>query len=107
MEHTFTEQNFNAEVLQSSVPVVVDFWAEWCGPCRIMSPLVEELANELDAGKVKIGKLNVDQNQSIAQQFGVLSIPTFLIFKDGRVAEQMVGTMPKDVFKKKVEKHLA
>lgn len=107
MEHTFTEQNFNAEVLQSSVPVVVDFWAEWCGPCRIMSPLVEELANELDAGKVKIGKLNVDQNQSIAQQFGVLSIPTFLIFKDGRVAEQMVGTMPKDVFKQKVEKHLA
>ena len=106
MEHTFTEQNFETEVLGSPVPVVVDFWAEWCGPCRIMSPLVEEIANELDASKVKVGKLNVDQSQSVAQQYGVLSIPTFLIFKDGKVVEQMVGTMPKDVFKQKVEKHL-
>ncbi len=106
MEHTFTDQNFDAEVLQSPVPVVVDFWAEWCGPCRIMSPIVEEVAHEFDASKIKVGKLNVDQNQFTAQQFSVMSIPTFLVFKDGKVVDQIVGSMPKDVFKQRIEKHL-
>ncbi|HEU0050689.1 MAG TPA: thioredoxin [Patescibacteria group bacterium] len=106
MEHVFTDANFQSEVLQSSIPVVVDFWAEWCGPCRMMAPIVEEAASELDAQKVKIGKLNVDQNQETAQQLGIMSIPTFLIFKNGKVIDQMVGAMTKDAFKQRISKHV-
>ncbi len=107
MEQTFTDANFDQEVLKSTVPVLVDFWAEWCVPCRVMGPMVEALADELDASKIKIGKLNVDQNQASAMQYNVMSIPTFLIFKNGMVVEQMVGGMTKETLKEKVMKHAA
>ncbi len=105
MEYTFTDANFTTEVIQSPVPVLVDFWAEWCGPCKVMSPIVEELAHELDASKIKIGKMNVDQNQ-MPGQFNIMSIPTFLVFKDGKVADQIVGSMPKEALKARLEKFL-
>ena len=107
MEHTFTDANFDQEVLKSTVPVMVDFWAEWCVPCRMMAPFIEALAEEIDPAKMKIGKLNVDQNQAMAMQYNVMSIPTFLIFKNGMVAEQIVGGMSKEVLKEKLLKHSA
>ncbi len=103
MEHTFTDANFDAEVLKSDVPVMVDFWAPWCGPCRMMAPIIEELADEME-GKVKVGKLNVDENANVAGQFGIMSIPTFLVFKNGMVAEQIVGGLTKDALKEKLNK---
>lgn len=106
MEHVFTDANFDQEVLKSSAPVLIDFWAEWCGPCRAMSPIVEELANEMDATKLKVGKMNVDQNPNVPGQYNVMSIPTFLVIKNGQVVEQMVGTMTKEAMKAKVEHHL-
>jgi len=98
MEKVFTDQNFEQEVLNSQKPVLVDFWAPWCGPCQMMGPIIEELAEELE-GKVVVGKLNVDENPQMAQKYGVMSIPTLLIFKDGRVVEQFVGVQPKEVLK--------
>ena len=86
--------NFQAEVLSSAEPVVVDFWAEWCGPCKMIAPSLEEIANEM-AGKVKIAKLNIDENPELAAQFGVRSIPTLAIFKGGEVADIKVGAAPK------------
>lgn len=106
MEHVFTSENFASEVLQSSTPVLVDFWAEWCGPCRQMGPIIEELSHEMDAAKIKIGKLNVDQAGEVAQQYNIMSIPTFLVFKNGQVVEQIVGGMTKEALKEKLEKHL-
>jgi thioredoxin 1 len=106
MEHTFTDENFAIEVLQSPTLVFVDFWAEWCGPCKMMEPVVAQLANDLDASKIKIGKLNVDQNQQTSGQYGVMSIPTFLIFKGGQVVDQIVGTMTKEALKERVMKHV-
>jgi len=97
MAHAFTEQNFDTEVLKSDVPVLVDFWAPWCGPCRVIGPIVEEIANEMDGKGVKIGKVNVDENGSLATQYGVLSIPTLVIFKGGQPVAQLVGTKPKEV----------
>jgi thioredoxin 1 len=88
------KNNFQADVLQSSEPVVVDFWAEWCGPCKMIAPSLEEIATELD-GKVKIAKLNIDENPELAAQFGVRSIPTLMIFKGGEVADIKVGAAPK------------
>ena len=85
-----TDQNFQNEVLGSSVPVLVDFWAVWCGPCRMVGPIVEQLAEEYQ-GKAKVGKVNVDENQAIAQQFGISSIPTLLVFKNGAVVGSRVG----------------
>ena len=90
----FTDDNFEAEAMQSSIPVLVDFWAVWCGPCRMIAPIVEELAREYD-GKVKIGKLDVDNNQETAIRFGVRSIPTLLLIKDGKLVDTIVGAVPK------------
>ena len=106
MEHIFTEANFQSEVLGASMPVLVDFWAEWCGPCRAMAPVIEALADELDASKMKIGKMNVDENQAIPQQFGIMSIPTFLVFKNGSVVDQMVGGMTKEAMKERLMKYM-
>lgn len=106
MEHVFTDQNFESEVLKSSVPVLVDFWAPWCGPCRAMGPIVEQLAAELDPQKIKIGKYNVDENGSFAQTYGIQSIPTFLIFKNGKVSHHMVGGQDKESFQAEVLKHV-
>lgn len=89
-----TDQNFESEVLQSAKPVLVDFWAVWCGPCRMQDPIIDEVVSELD-GKVKIGKLNVDENPSIAQKFGIMSIPTLMIFKSGTVVKQFIGVQSK------------
>ena len=91
---TLTSGNFTAEVVNSSVPVLVDFWAHWCGPCRMVGPIVDEIADEL-AGKVKVCKVNVDEQGELAQKFGVMSIPTLIVFKDGKVAKTSVGSKPK------------
>jgi thioredoxin 1 len=107
MENVLTDANFNAEVLQSPVPIIVDFWAPWCGPCRVMSPIVDEIAGEIDPGSLKLGKLNVDDNPVTAQAYGIMSIPTFLVFKGGQVVEQMVGSMDKAAFKERLMKHVA
>jgi thioredoxin 1 len=88
--HIVTDTSFSADVLQSSEPVVVDFWAPWCGPCKMIAPALEEIAGEM-AGKIKIAKVNVDENQEIAAQYGIRSIPTLMIFKDGKLAATKVG----------------
>ena len=90
----FTDENFREEVLQSSNPVLVDFWAPWCAPCRMIGPVVEELAAE-NVGSVKIGKVNIDNSPGAAQTYGVISIPTLMIFKSGEVVERFVGVQPK------------
>lgn len=102
---TFTDQNFQSDVLKSEQPVVVDFWAPWCGPCRIVSPTIEELAKEYE-GKVKVGKLNVDDNPQTAQTYGVMSIPSVLFFKNGQPVKTMVGAQPKENYKKSIEETL-
>jgi thioredoxin 1 len=99
----FTDDNFGAEVLKSEMPVVVDFWATWCGPCRMIAPIMEELAEKYD-GKVKIGKLDVDENQQTAIKYGVRSIPTVLILKGGEVIDTIIGAVPKTVFLDKLQK---
>jgi len=91
---TITDDNFEKEVIKSDKPVLIDFWAVWCGPCRMIAPIVEELASEFD-GKVKIGKLDVDSNQQTSIKFGVRSIPTILIFRDGQLKETIIGAVPK------------
>lgn len=90
----FTDQSFKTEVLQSSQPVLVDFWAPWCGPCRMIAPMIEELAEEY-SGAIKIGKINIDDSPRAAGDFGVSSIPTLMIFKDGEVIDRFVGVQPK------------
>ena len=96
-----TDKNFDQEVLKSDLPVLVDFWAEWCGPCRMVSPIVDEIAEELQ-GKLKVVKVNVDEAQDLAGNYQVMSIPTLLIFKDGEIVEQIVGAMSKDQLLKKI-----
>ena len=100
---TLNTGNFPAEVLKSSTPVLVDFWAEWCGPCKMIAPVLDELASEYD-GRVKIGKVNIDEDQALASQYGVRAIPTLLIFKDGQVAEQIVGMRSKRDLKSSLDK---
>lgn len=102
---TVTESNWETDVLQASQPVLVDFWAEWCGPCKAIAPVLDQLAEEWE-GKALIAKVNVDELPSLASQFSVRSIPTLLVMKAGRVAEQMVGAMSKSALLAKVEPHL-
>ena len=103
MEVVFTDQNFDQEVVKCEKPVLVDFWAPWCGPCQMMGPIIEELAKEM-GDKAKIGKLNVDENQTIAQNFSVMSIPTIMIFKGGKMVKQLVGVQSKEALKEELEK---
>lgn len=94
MEIILTEQNFDAEVLQAELPVLIDFWAPWCGPCRMLAPAVAQIAEEY-AGKAKVCKVNVDEAPELARRFGIMSIPTVLVFKDGQLTEKLVGLRPK------------
>jgi len=102
---TFTDSNFQDEALNSNMPVVIDFWAAWCGPCRMIAPVIEELATEYE-GKVKVGKLDVDDNQQTAISYGVRSIPTVLFMKDGKVVDQIIGAQAKKNFVEKITKML-
>jgi thioredoxin 1 len=101
----FTESNFKQEVLSSDKPVLVDFWATWCGPCRMIAPLIEELAREYET-RVKVGKLDVDESGQVASQYGIMSIPTLMLFKNGKVIEQVVGALGKSELKKLIEANL-
>ena len=91
---TITKDNFDSEVMQSDKPVLLDFWATWCAPCRMVSPIVDEIAEE--RGDIKVGKINIDEQMDLAQQFGVMSIPTLIVMKDGQIANKSVGAVPKD-----------
>lgn len=93
-ELKITRENFENEVMKSDIPVLIDFWAPWCGPCRMMGPIIEQLAEEYE-GKVKVGKVNVDEEGELSQAFGVMSIPTIVLVKDGKVVKQAVGARPK------------
>ena len=101
----FTDANFEEEVLKSELPVLIDFWAVWCGPCKMIAPSIDELAKEYE-GKAKIGKVDVDNNQQIATKYGIRSIPTLLIFKDGKMVDQIVGALPKPKIAEKLNAHI-
>lgn len=101
-EVVLNENNFEAEVLKSDIPVLVDFWATWCGPCRMVSPIIDELSAEYE-GKVVIGKCNVDENEDLTLQYGIRNIPTVLFFKNGQLVDKQVGSAPKPAFVQKIE----
>lgn len=105
MAQVFTDADFKTEVLSSEIPVLVDFWAEWCGPCVMMGPIIEEVTKDYE-GKMKIGKLNVDSNPETAQKYSVMSIPSFKFFKNGEVVEELTGTMTKEALVEKIEAQL-
>ncbi len=106
MADKFTTENFQTTVLDSDKPVLVDFWAEWCGPSRMVGPIVDELATEYD-GKAVIGKLNVDENPAIAETYGIRSIPTMLVFKGGEIVDKIVGAVPKTTISGKIDAQMA
>lgn len=106
MEYKFTADNFEAEVLQASVPVLVDFYADWCGPCKMMAPLVAQLSEEFE-GTCKVGKCNVDENPQTASMFRVMSIPTFVLFQDGKAVDTVVGAVSKTALQEKIKQVLA
>ena len=101
----FTDQNFDAEALKADKPVLVDFWAPWCGPCRMVGPIIEELATSY-AGKMKVGKLNTDENPAIATRYGVMSIPTILLFQAGEIVDRVVGAVPRKEFERMINEHV-
>lgn len=103
--HHFNDANFKKEVLESELPVMVDFWATWCSPCKLIGPIVEEFAKEY-AGKIKIGKVNVEDSPKVSSQYGVMSIPTLMFFKKGKVMDQVVGALKRQELKKKIEENL-
>lgn len=100
-----SDANFQSEVLDSEIPVLVDFWAEWCAPCRLIAPIVEEIGNEL-SGKIKVAKLDVDNNPKISMNYGIRSIPTIIIFKDGKPTETIIGAIPKQEIMEKLQSHI-
>ena len=105
MVYKFDESNFDAEVLQSDLPVFVDFYADWCGPCKMMSPVIDKLAEEFD-GKIKVGKVNVDENGDLAVRYGIMSIPNMVFFKGGQPVDRVVGAIPKPAMKQKFDKNI-
>ncbi len=106
MEQVFTEANFNEEVLKSTTPVFVDFWAAWCGPCQMMSPIVDEIAKSYEGKNIKIGKCNVDENPEISSRYSIMSIPSFMVFKNGELVDQVVGGVQKEKLQAMIDKHM-
>ena len=106
MEVIVTDKNFEEEILKSDLPVLVDFWAEWCAPCKMVAPAVEEIAEAYD-GKIKVCKLNVDEGQATASEYGIMSIPTLAIFKNGEVVDKIVGAVPKEAIEEKIKPYIS
>ncbi|MFH1291733.1 MAG: thioredoxin [bacterium] len=106
MSLIFTDQNFNDEVINSDIPVLVDFWAPWCGPCQMMGPIMDELSEEYKDKVIKIGKCNVDESGNIAAQFSIMSIPAFMVFKGGQVVDQVTGGVQKEKLKEMIENNI-